>query len=184
MVGPSRTTMRRAGIRACGAHPRAPGSVIQKSWTTLRSPTNQFDRCQLRRTGQNFFLAFLFHDESFSHPCGLATRPTVREFEKEISKRKKKKKKRKRWSISRSRLVSFDDESIDPRAKQEIGRASYRILLVRGRNSASTTEFQQVIFHPVPQDQPKLRKYVSRRARILSSSKRGENDVLRSLTTE
>lgn len=95
MVGPSRTTMRRAGIRACGAHPRAPGSVIQKSWTTLRSPTNQFDRCQLRRTGQNFFLAFLFHDESFSHPCGLATRPTVREFEKEISKRKKKKRKEK-----------------------------------------------------------------------------------------
>lgn len=151
MVGPSRTTMRRAGIRACGAHPRAPGSVIQKSWTTLRSPTNQFDRCWL--TGQNFFV-FLFH-ESLLNLCGLATRhnhPTV------SSRRYRREKKR--WSISRSRIeVSFDEESIVPRAKQEIGGAWYRILRVRGRNSTSTTGLQ-VIFIPCANIN-QLRKYVS-----------------------
>ena len=59
MVGPSRTTMRRVGIRACGAHPRAPGSVIQKSWTTQRPPSNQFDRCYLWRTQVEILLPLL-----------------------------------------------------------------------------------------------------------------------------
>ena len=131
MVGPSRTTMRRAGIRACGAHPRAPGSVIQKSWTTLRSPTNQFDRCQLRRTGQNFFLAFLFHDESFSHPCGLATRPTVREFEKEISKRKKKKEKKK--VVHFEVVARFVRWRVDWSARETGNRPSFISYLARSR---------------------------------------------------
>lgn len=74
-------------------------------------------RSVLATANRSKFLPRLPFPREFFSPLRPCDHPIIREFE-EISKRKKK-----RWSISRSRLVSFDEESIDPCAKQEIDGA-------------------------------------------------------------
>lgn len=93
------------------------------------------------------FLRLPFPRESSLNLCGLATRhnhPTV------SSRRYRREKKR--WSISRSRIeVSFDEESIVPRAKQEIGGAWY---LASSRAKFHFDDGAPGDFYPVCQHQP------------------------------